>query len=221
MQDMPARPKRIAAQPRITARRAADPMPTWKQIGVLADLLPAALIIHDLARGESYENRRLRDWLAADPESVRVEAAAMALIEELKSPAQTELDRPYIPELSSAALRCITTAQGHYRLSGSTQRLDRRSAMALVVVERQSGTPSEAREVPTIAKLTAAELRVAARVACGHSSKKIAAALGLSWHTVRRHTESVFRKVGVRTRAELAYRLVSGFDAADPKSCRL
>lgn len=55
--------------------------------------------------------------------------------------------------------------------------------------------------------LSRREADVALLIARGASNKSIAAELELSPHTARRHTESVFRKVGVTSRAALAARL--------------
>lgn len=52
-------------------------------------------------------------------------------------------------------------------------------------------------------RLTRRELEVASLVADGAPAKNVAAALSISVHTVRRHTEQVFRKLGVHSRAEL------------------
>jgi len=54
------------------------------------------------------------------------------------------------------------------------------------------------------ARLTQRELEVAALVVEGARSKGVAEALDISVHTVRRHTEMVFRKFGVHSRVELA-----------------
>ncbi len=51
--------------------------------------------------------------------------------------------------------------------------------------------------------LTARESDIAARVACGLSSKQIGAELGISEHTVRKHRENIARKLGLRNAAEL------------------
>ena len=50
--------------------------------------------------------------------------------------------------------------------------------------------------------LTPRESAVARLLAAGKPSKAIAAALGISTHTARRHTERVFAKLGVRSRTE-------------------
>ena len=71
------------------------------------------------------------------------------------------------------------------------------------------------REMPLVAaaragnELTAAERRVAGLVAAGASNRDAAAALFVSVRTVETHVASIYRKPGVRTRAELA-RALSG-----------
>jgi DNA-binding CsgD family transcriptional regulator len=60
--------------------------------------------------------------------------------------------------------------------------------------------------------LTGAELRVATLVAEGRSTKEVAALLFLSPKTVESHLGRIFRKLGLRSRAELAHRMA--LDAA-------
>ena len=50
--------------------------------------------------------------------------------------------------------------------------------------------------------LTPRELDVLAAIADGHTNKAIARRLNISLHTVKFHVESVFRKLGARTRTE-------------------
>jgi len=50
--------------------------------------------------------------------------------------------------------------------------------------------------------LTPRELDVLAAISAGQSNKAIARQLGISLHTVKFHIESLFRKLGARTRAE-------------------
>jgi DNA-binding NarL/FixJ family response regulator len=50
--------------------------------------------------------------------------------------------------------------------------------------------------------LTPRELDVLAAIGAGASNKAIARDLGISLHTVKFHIESLFRKLGARTRAE-------------------
>jgi two-component system, NarL family, nitrate/nitrite response regulator NarL len=54
--------------------------------------------------------------------------------------------------------------------------------------------------------LTPRELDVLAAIGAGSSNKAIARDLGISLHTVKFHIESLFRKLGARTRAEAVAR---------------
>ena len=59
--------------------------------------------------------------------------------------------------------------------------------------------------------MTAREAEILRLVASGRSSRDIAEALTLSVRTVERHIANVYRKTGVRTRAQAtAYALRSG-----------
>ena len=57
------------------------------------------------------------------------------------------------------------------------------------------------------AALTAREVEVLTLVAQGLADKRIAAALGLSFHTVRNHLRKIMRKLGVGKRAQIAFAL--------------
>ena len=67
-----------------------------------------------------------------------------------------------------------------------------------------TGANPRARRARTEESLTAQETRVALLAAQGRSTRDIAAALFLSPKTVEHHLTAVYRKRGVRTRAELA-----------------
>ncbi len=67
-------------------------------------------------------------------------------------------------------------------------------------------------ELPRVAaersgtELTATEQRVADLIAAGATNRDAAAALFVSVRTIETHVASIYRKLGVRTRAELARR---------------
>jgi DNA-binding CsgD family transcriptional regulator len=63
----------------------------------------------------------------------------------------------------------------------------------------RAGTLAEQREA-----LTKSEERVAQLVSEGHTNQSVASALGVSVHTVNTHLRAVFRKMGVRSRVQLA-----------------
>ena len=62
------------------------------------------------------------------------------------------------------------------------------------------------------AELTGTELRVAERAAAGLSNRDIAAELFVSTKTVETHLSSAYRKLGIRSRAQLHGRLGSNDD---------
>ena len=55
--------------------------------------------------------------------------------------------------------------------------------------------------------ITAAETRVAELVAAGRSNREVAGELFMSPKTVEAHLSRIYRKLGVRSRAELAHKL--------------
>lgn len=61
--------------------------------------------------------------------------------------------------------------------------------------------------MPPIADLTAAEREVAALVLDGHDNAGIAKARGTSLRTTANQVASIFRKLGVSSRAELAAKI--------------
>jgi DNA-binding CsgD family transcriptional regulator len=60
------------------------------------------------------------------------------------------------------------------------------------------------------ASLTSSEREVCAMLMAGRSNPEIAAARGTAPRTVANQVASIFRKLGVTSRAELAVRLTSG-----------
>ena len=62
----------------------------------------------------------------------------------------------------------------------------------------------------TLDRLTVSEQAVTDLVAAGRSNDEVAATLGLSVHTVRSHLRSVFPKLGVASRSELAALINAG-----------
>jgi DNA-binding NarL/FixJ family response regulator len=74
---------------------------------------------------------------------------------------------------------------------------------------RASGQTLRARSLPDSDALTPSELQVALRVAEGLTNREVAAAIFLSPKTVEHHLSSIYRKLGIRSRTELARRMAS------------
>ena len=71
---------------------------------------------------------------------------------------------------------------------------------------RATGERARRRDPSTLDDLTPQEFQVARLVATGLTNRDVAARLFLSPKTIETHLSKVFRKTGVRTRAELAHR---------------
>ena len=69
---------------------------------------------------------------------------------------------------------------------------------------RNSAAPAIATD-----ELTAQELQIALQVAQGRTNREVAAALFLSAKTIEYHLGSIYRKLGIRRRGELAGALAS------------
>jgi two-component system, NarL family, response regulator DevR len=71
--------------------------------------------------------------------------------------------------------------------------------------------------VTTIERLSPRERQIVAAVARGLNNRDIAAAAGIAPQTVKNHLSSIFQKLDVRSRLQLAV-LVLQHEAADPRS---
>jgi DNA-binding NarL/FixJ family response regulator len=95
-----------------------------------------------------------------------------------------------------AAREALEQACEELERLGATRWLDR----ARAELARLGGRP------PSDGELTASESRVAALVAQGRTNREVAAELVVSEKTVESHLSHVYRKLGLRSRAELAHR---------------
>lgn len=66
----------------------------------------------------------------------------------------------------------------------------------------------ESIQVPAPAPLTPRERQIASAIADGRSNRDIAVRLGITEQTVKNHLTSIFEKVGVDSRLQLALALV-------------
>jgi DNA-binding CsgD family transcriptional regulator len=87
------------------------------------------------------------------------------------------------------AAALLATASAHFETLGMRE-WSRRAALA----------QGAAHELPD--RLTAREAEILRLVAHGHTNKEIAAELFLSVHTVERHVQNSYRKIGARNRAD-------------------
>lgn len=79
-----------------------------------------------------------------------------------------------------------------------------------------SGQTLRRRSMPGSEELTPSELQVALRVAEGLTNREVAAAIFLSPKTVEHHLSAIYRKLGIRSRTELARRIAEAEPEAAP-----
>jgi DNA-binding NarL/FixJ family response regulator len=76
-----------------------------------------------------------------------------------------------------------------------------------VLLQRSSSGTAEQKCLP--ASLSRREIEIVERICRGQTANEIASGLFLSVHTVNTHRKNIFRKVGVRSNAELVYHAIS------------
>lgn len=143
-------------------------------------------------------------WLSPDACAI-ASPAAHALFQEAYDddtvPAEvkrlgTESGRAWVGD--NELLRNVPTADGRFDLAIYAPSEAPESRVVLVTVR-----PAAAMRLPHGA-LTRREVEVARLIASGRPTKQIAGCLSISTHTARHHTERVFEKLGVRSRAAVA-----------------
>lgn len=107
-------------------------------------------------------------------------------------------------ESIDGALLSVRTSARRYRLEPIIAPAG--SAMRGAIRLHRVRLPTDTDTLADRYGLTRREAAVAELVSLGFSNSAIAAELHISPHTARRHTENVFRKVGVTSRAALAAR---------------
>lgn len=136
---------------------------------------------------------RALEWHAKSPQPFPIARTRLAYGERLRRAGERTAAREHLQEAAEAFARLnaepwVERASGELRASGQTLR---------------------ARSVPDSDALTPSELQVALRVAEGLTNREVAAAIFLSPKTVEHHLSSIYRKLGIRSRTELARRMAS------------
>jgi DNA-binding CsgD family transcriptional regulator len=165
-------------------------------IGSILDALGIAALVTDPARCATRETARFGAMMTEEPEHARIRAELGDLVSQLGTHSYT----------SRASTRVLRTRSASYTLGAVRATEWGAGAVCVAWVARAEG-PEQCDSDPF--RLTPRELEVARSIALGASSREIASALGISVHTARRHTERVFDKLGVKTRASVGAVLLS------------
>ncbi len=166
--------------------------------------LAEGVVLADAQGRVLHRNPALGEMLAPDPEHAlltdRMDEVALTLARfqrVRRSPSGDLLVRPMVSE--------VRTTLARYRVRGVflPWPCDGGGTLMLIAVERLSAEPVAPRLLRERWGLTEREGAVALFLAQGRSNAAIAAALRISPHTARHHTESVLVKLGVHSRDEV------------------
>ena len=200
----------------------------WTDPGV-RDRVDIPLAEAYLAIGRCGDARRISAWLrelggrlgrpALTGDADRIDALAAAADGDLDTAADLARaavaahgSSPLRPELARSLLVLGQIERRRKARSQSRDALRRAHELAAEMGHRPLLAQIE-QELPRVtavrsgSELTATERRVADLIATGATNRDAAAALFVSVRTIETHVASIYRKLGVRTRAELARRL--------------
>ena len=184
-----------------------------------------------VAVGRTQDARRISAWLhelgerlgrpALTGDAHRIDALICAEAGDLDAAAvaaraavSAHESSPLRPELARSLLVLGRIERRRKTRRQSREALVRAREMATEMGHRPLLAEIE-KELPRVAaarsgdELTATERRVADLIAAGATNRDAASALFVSVRTIETHVASIYRKLGVRTRAELARRLTA------------
>jgi DNA-binding CsgD family transcriptional regulator len=184
----------------------------WAALAATIDAAPEALLVVGADGRERHRSAALRRELAAEPERDRLVAAMLAMAADLAAlrRAGPGAATPHAAAARADASRTVVTALGRYTLHAAFAPpllwgIDDAIHVTVAAAGRDAAPLAAAADGP----LTAREREVARLLARRATNAEVAAALGLSGHTARRHTERVLQKLGVRSRTAVATALAA------------
>jgi DNA-binding CsgD family transcriptional regulator len=149
----------------------------------------------------------LRTLGLAERGTAALELLAAASEELERSPALLERAKAHL-ELGAALRRAGKRTDSRQPLRKALDLADRCGAVPVAERAREEllaagGRPRRTR-IGGVEALTASELRVARRAACGHTNREIAQELFVTMKAVEKHLASAYRKLDIHGRGELA-----------------
>lgn len=181
----------------------------WRSAGAhreMFDTIGAAVVVLGAAGQKLYESRALDRLLTDEPESTRVAEAIEREARRLFQGRRRRLDTPR----GGAVPHEVQTRRSGYEILGSRLRhsVFGMEAVLVIVQPRTPLLPTPSENQARFG-LTPREAEVADLIANGLDNRSIAERLFISPHTVRRHTERVFEKLGIDSRAAVAISLMT------------
>ncbi|HEV2132511.1 MAG TPA: helix-turn-helix transcriptional regulator [Longimicrobiaceae bacterium] len=143
--------------------------------------------------------------LAQEPQRDRLQQAIDQMIEELSSGSHSQDNGAGLP-----LVREVRAAKGKYVLRGSYLGAPDPEAgtTVLIALALPEAEPLSEQALQQRFGLTRRESEVARLIVEGKSNLAIATALGISPHTAHHYTERVLLKLGVRSRGEIAAKVL-------------
>lgn len=168
------------------------------------DVLREGLAFFDLDEQLVHTNQTLRRVLREQVDAEEIRREIRRFTESLGALVRRRTLQAGEP-LEEVAVRDFHTPEGSYLLRGSVVRGEEACGGLLMVVLDSVGAEFLSADLLRKRfKLTSREVLVARLVTRGFSDAEIAAHLSISRHTARHHTEHLRRKLGVRSRSEVA-----------------
>lgn len=165
----------------------------------VCDSLGSALLVCDSSGRIVHQTPAMTRLLDMDPQSTELRAQ----LQQMATQAAPAAGATAPSGVSNTRIE-TRTASARYVMRVSSMRAMWTTGPWLVAsLERLTPSPQCPADLQAKFGLTRAESRVAVCLLAGRRPKEIAVELGISWSTVRRHTERIYVKAGVRSRVEL------------------
>jgi DNA-binding CsgD family transcriptional regulator len=183
----------------------------WASLDAMAE----AVAVFGEAKRELHRNPALSQMMESEPQRHLLQGGILRIAASLY-PLAIEAKNHRVEEVLPESRHAVVTESATYHMRAtllpSGAFADHPAVM--VWVECRGSSPLPAPEVLRERyPLTKREAEVALLMAEGHSNAQIAENLFLSIHTVRRHVEGVFAKVGINSRKALGLHFMEGRSA--------
>lgn len=179
-------------------------------LGALFDRMEGGFACFDAHGHLVQQNTGMTKLLAAEPEREKLRAQ-MSGIADTMGASVRRTARHVRADVAIPPWREIRTSSGNYRMSVSLLPAGLLATHSMIVVALNRVDPHQRSDAQLRAQfaLTPREIQIARLLAARRGSAEIASALGVSVHTIRRHTERVLMKLGVHSRMEVERVLIA------------